>query len=218
MGSRSRRLFVHDRLTKAKYLTDSGAEISVTPPTAHERRNTSKKNLFAANGSHISTYGERQISLDLGLRRNLKWPFTVANVQYPIIGADFLENFGLLIDLKNKRLIDTTTSLSQQGSSDGIKGPTAIYLIDPSHRYANILHQYPNLLKENPAFHDPDHEYHHVIVTKGPPVSARPRRLPPDKLAQARQEFQHMVDLGICRPSKSAWSSPLHLVQKKYGS
>ena len=55
----------------------------------------------------------------------------------------------------------------------------------------------------------------HSIKTKGQPVHARTRRLPPDRLKIARQEFDHMLQLGIIRPSSSDWSSPLHMVPKK---
>ena len=55
----------------------------------------------------------------------------------------------------------------------------------------------------------------HHIETRGPPVAARPRRLTGDKLDIARNEFQHMLDLGIIRPSSSQWASPLHMVPKK---
>ncbi|UYV69908.1 hypothetical protein LAZ67_7001162 [Cordylochernes scorpioides] len=47
---------------------------------------------------------------------------------------------------------------------------------------------------------------------------AKPRRLPTDKLAAAKKEFAFMMEEGICRPSKSPWASPLHLVPKKDGS
>ncbi|XP_055929796.1 uncharacterized protein LOC129960402 [Argiope bruennichi] len=33
-----------------------------------------------------------------------------------------------------------------------------------------------------------------------------------------KKEFQFMMDQGICRPSKSPWSSPLHVVTKSSGS
>ena len=46
---------------------------------------------------------------------------------------------------------------------------------------------------------------------------ARPRRLSPERLKAARQEFEHMLQQGIIRPSASSWASPLHMVPKKSG-
>ena len=58
------------------------------------------------------------------------------------------------------------------------------------------------------------HNVVHHIITKGPPCSSRPRRLQPARLKVAKAEFQHMLDLGIIRPSSSPWASPLHMVPK----
>ena len=57
----------------------------------------------------------------------------------------------------------------------------------------------------------------HVIETQGPPIYAKARRLSPDKLKIAKEQFQIMVEYGICRPSKSPWASPLHMVPRKGG-
>jgi hypothetical protein len=67
--------------------------------------------LYAANAAEIDTYGEVNLELHLNLRRSFKWNFIITNVQSPIIGADFLSHYGLLIDLKNLRLIDTVSEL-----------------------------------------------------------------------------------------------------------
>ena len=45
--------------------------------------------------------------LNFGLPRPLTWKFQVADVTQPIIGADFLLQHKLLVDLDQKHLIDT---------------------------------------------------------------------------------------------------------------
>ena len=55
---------------------------------------------------------------------------------------------------------------------------------------------------------------HHHITTNGPPVSGRTCRPSPERLHIAQEEFTHLLELGIIRPSASCWSSPLHMVPK----
>ncbi|VDD82569.1 unnamed protein product [Mesocestoides corti] len=89
-----------------------GADISLNSPGPFEKRAPNTFMVFsAANGSSISTYGQKSLTLDLGLRRQFRWVFNITTVTHPIVGADFLGHFSLLIDLKNKRLIDTLTNL-----------------------------------------------------------------------------------------------------------
>ncbi|GFV68380.1 retrovirus-related Pol polyprotein from transposon opus [Trichonephila clavipes] len=52
------------------------------------------------------------------------------------------------------------------------------------------------------------------IITTGPPVTARPRRLHPKLYDAVKVEFEFLLAQGIIRPSKSPWSSPLHVVPK----
>ncbi|GFX38603.1 retrovirus-related Pol polyprotein from transposon opus [Trichonephila clavipes] len=51
----------------------------------------------------------------------------------------------------------------------------------------------------------------HHIITTGPPVTARPRRLHPKLYDAVKEEFEFLLAQGIIRPSKSPWSSPLHV-------
>ncbi|GFX57622.1 hypothetical protein TNCV_2676081 [Trichonephila clavipes] len=55
----------------------------------------------------------------------------------------------------------------------------------------------------------------HYIETNSRPVTAKARRLAPDRLRIAKAEFENMITLGHMRPSKSNYASPLHMVPKK---
>ena len=58
------------------------------------------------------------------------------------------------------------------------------------------------------------HSVVHFINTKGNLPFSKPRRLDGQRYPIAKAEFQHMLNLGICRASSSPTSSPLHMVQK----
>ncbi|VUZ40636.1 unnamed protein product [Hymenolepis diminuta] len=111
-GHSSNRLFLQDRYSGTSFLIDFGAEISVIPPTAAHRNSSDHPLILAAaNGSPIKTYSQKSVTLDLGLRRTFRCIFTIADVSKPIIGADFLCHFGLLLGLRRKKLLDPLTSL-----------------------------------------------------------------------------------------------------------
>ena len=157
------------------------------------------------------------VASDLGLRRRFCWNFLVADVKTAIIGADFLSFFGVLVDLQHRRLVDAKTKLHSIGglSATDIYGVTTIGM---SHPYKDLLLQYREItLPSTMRTAVPQREVKHHIVTKGPPVAFKARRLAPDKLDAAKKEFQFMIELGICRPSSSCWASPLHCVPKKNG-
>lgn len=176
----------------------------------------SEQHLTAANRSIIKTYGSKLLNLDLGLRRKFIFPFTLAAVTRPIIGANFLGHFNLLVDIKRRALIDSLTNLFSITSIASSK----IDMISP--RLAIVDDEYGNLLKEYPSltsipnFNIPvKHKVVHHIVTSGHLLVSRPRRLESTRLKMAKMEFDHMQQLGICRPSSSPTCSPLHMVAKK---
>ena len=213
----SRLFFVTDHNTHTRFLVDTGSEVSAIPPSsADRRRSPDKLTLMAVNDTPIRTFGKRSLTLNLGLRRSLPWIFIIADVQQPILGADFLRHFGLLVDMQQRQLMDTHTHLHIQGvlSTDHSPSPS-ICPKDTTNPYLTLLSEFPALTRVCSPDTPVKHDVAHHIETTGPPASARPRRLAPDRLCAAKQEFEHMLQLGIIRPSSSAWSSPLHMVPKK---
>ncbi|BHF80355.1 hypothetical protein SprV_0702348100 [Sparganum proliferum] len=210
----SRLFYISDKSSGLRFLVDTGAEISVIPPPRRHHLKPSQFSLQAANCTTINTYGQRSLTLDIGLRRRFQWVFVQADVKSPIIGADFLTHFGLAVDLKHRKLSDTTTTLFTVGIA--VSEPSvSIQLTVPSSPFADTLKDYPSLTKPCQFTEEVQHTVKHHIITTGQPVYAHPRRLHPEKLRIARNEFEHMMNLGIIRPSSSPWASPLHMVPKK---
>jgi Reverse transcriptase (RNA-dependent DNA polymerase) len=61
------------------------------------------------------------------------------------------------------------------------------------------------------------HGVEHHLVTTGPPITSKFRRLDGVKLAAAKAEFEKMEQDGVIRRSTSPWASPLHMVEKADG-
>ncbi|CAE1140783.1 unnamed protein product [Acanthosepion pharaonis] len=117
VGEVCRLLFVSDRTTGRRFLVDSGAKISLIPATrADKLKGPNKLTLQAVNKSLIQTYGQRCLTLNLGLRRVFTHFFVLADVEKAILGADFLHKFGLLIDVHRRCLTDPKTNTQSPGA------------------------------------------------------------------------------------------------------
>jgi len=219
-GQSTNRLIIFESNSRLKFLIDTGADVSVIPRNlANIIPISSSFYLFAANGTPISAYGTKLLNLNIGLRRIFSWEFIIADVSTPIIGSDFLKNTGLLVDIQRQRLIDPSTSLFSTGNISSNSEPT-LSLINKSvisSEIQNILKNFPEITNRAINAGVVKHNVTHMLETIGTPVSCKTRRLAPDKLKIAKSEFEAMMTLGICRPSSSSWSSPLHLVMKKNG-
>ena len=215
---KSRRLFVIDRKTKTQFLVDTGADLCVFPRSfIRGRRSKSNYELYAANDTVIPTYGFETFIQDLGLGRDYAWRFVIAEVSKPILGADFLDHYAFLVDIRNNRLVDFSTTLSAKGDVAECKENwLGIRAIQEISSWFELLQQYPEIKKPVATFMEPKYSTKHFIhTTAGPPVSEKPRKLAPDRLKQVKQEFQQMAQINLVPPSKSSWSSPLHMVLKK---
>ena len=205
---------VRDDINGVDWLVDGGASVSCIPPTSNERKaGPSATPLSAANNTTIATYGNCHMTLQLGSRK-FTWDFVVADVAAPLIGSDFLSKYHLAADHTLGLLVD----LDDLGTITRAAYPNHSFRVDTVNNvYVSLLEQYPELTHLGFKLDEPKHGVEHHITTEGAPVYARARNLAPEKLAFAKAEFDNMEKLGIVRKSKSAWASPLQIVNKKGG-
>ena len=199
------------------YLVDSGAQVSVFP---HASRQRPRSFLLAADGRQIPAWNTVSLPVTLGGRQFGLHRFIHAAVDQPILGADFFTRTGLLIDLKNRRLLPPSSSPSPSPSPPPPPSlPTVAKLSTPP-EFQKLLSEFPAVTnKDGVRFAgSPAHGVRHHIVTKGPPVFSKARQLDPAKLAAAKEEFAAMEQAGIIRRADGPWASPLHLVPKPDGS
>ena len=98
-------LHVRDEISGKNFLVDSGADVSLIPASTDDYRSGRRgPPLTAANGSPIRSYGVRTLFLHLR-EHKYRWQFIVADVRQHILGADFLRNHGLLVDIKNQCIV-----------------------------------------------------------------------------------------------------------------
>ena len=207
-------LFLTDSLSKTQFLVDTGAEISVLPATGLDTRTKQLgPPLLAANGSHIQTFGSRTLSLHFA-SNVYSWEFTIADVTRPLLGADFLRANSLLVDMKGRKLVDATTfhSTPLTVTTSATTVPHLDAISSSNNPYDQLLAEFPEITTPNFTHQTSKHGIEHFITTTGPPIHAKPRRLPPDKLQAAKAEFDRMEEMGIIRRSSSPWASPLHMV------
>ena len=136
----------------------------------------------------------------------------------PILGADFLAGFDLLVDTKNRQVLQNCSfePLPPSRFSPANSSVASVCKLAPD--VTSLQDEFPAAWNPRTPGKLPEHNVEHVIETEGQTLYARPCHLDQVKLAQAKAEFQKLESAGIIRWSDSPWASPLHMVQKSDGS
>ena len=132
----------------------------------------------------------------------------IADVKRPLLGADFFRRHS-----NGQRLTEINTYLSCPCSTSRVAKTELAPIEQDSNGFRKVLQDFPALLQPTFSPATFKHGVQHHICTTGPPVHSRARRLAPDRLAAAREEFVEMEQMGIIRRSNSPWTSPLHIIE-----
>ncbi|XP_068250187.1 uncharacterized protein [Palaemon carinicauda] len=172
--------YILDVHSGKRFLVDTGATVSTFSPYKDNRGLPSddRASLVAANGSPITCYGTRTLKVWI-MGWDYDWPFLIADVKVPSLGANFLGNQGLRVDVCHKRLVDQDSYRSYHLSSR--PSLPRVCLVTP-HEYSRLLQEFPEVFKPElrqlegvPA----KHGIFPYISTTGPPIHSKFRCLPP---------------------------------------
>ena len=96
-------IYLQDILSNRNFLVDTGASRSVFPH--HSSAAPTGPRLLMADGRPTKAWGSRIIPLQFGNRR-FQFSFLLADVDRPILGADFLADFDLLVDVAKRQVLE----------------------------------------------------------------------------------------------------------------
>ena len=215
-------LFLKDILSDREFLVDSGASVSLF--RGPKSMSSDRVRLLTADGSPMIWSGTKIIPLQFSCGSESKvytWTFQLTPVSVPLLRANFLEHFNLLIDIKGRKVVHAQCPEDVVLYASPTPQPAfrrASFLAAPP-QIQKLLLEYPDVLSSDGfSASKPRHGVrHHLLNNPGPPVYSKPGRLDPDKLSAAKEEFSAMEKAGIIRRSSSPWSSPLHMLKKKDG-
>jgi len=214
---KSRLLFIACKLTKLKFLLDTGSTGSFLPPVHRDKiwksENTS---LVAANGAPIFTYGSKLLNVELGFKQCFKFNFTVADVTVPIIGLDFLKKFQLTIN-------PASNTLSQNATGNAVTLTTGSTNCHSIHHVfqaevQQLISEFPEIMQASHSLKPVKHQVEHYINTgSAAPVAIPVRKMSTKQQAIAKEQITELLNAGVVRPSSSPWAAPIHLVKKTTG-
>ena len=131
-----------------------------------------------------------------------------ADAALPILGLDIHSHYKLFIDCEWKEVVDKQTG-RRLPTTESTCSPSISFTVPPDvHPFVRaLLDKYSSLLVPvqlsdlKPSFSST--VFHRIDTGSYPPVTAKVRRIPVDKLNGVKAEFSELLQVGVTRPSFS---------------
>ncbi|XP_040566734.1 uncharacterized protein [Lepeophtheirus salmonis] len=187
-----------------RFLIDTVSQRSIVPKTSHSSYiDRVPPKLVAAYGAPVETSSLIKLLIKFKPVGRVEWEFVMANIEYGVIGAGFLGNFRLSVNMECRML----------------RRNEVLTTIEERCKFTNKLCTKFATPQSEKEFHsEPRHVVKHEIFTTGSPCYSRTRRITSEKEAIVKADISKLISAGTLQMSKSNWSSSIHLVEKPDGS
>ncbi|KII68714.1 Retrovirus-related Pol polyprotein [Thelohanellus kitauei] len=196
--------------------------------------NKRKTNVLMANGLSCETLGEIDITLEISDLFFTHKFLVSKNLVAPIIlGADFLFNYCSFINFHSDQIViegrkiqlKTDTKIEANSINNYNINNLIESMISTCDLKCSVKNELRNMLiSYEDIFSTEDFDVgkcsgweHEIITGDVHPVKENYRRLPVHKINDLKSIIDKLLEKNIIRPSKSAWSSPVVIVNKKSG-
>ena len=143
--------------------------------------------------------------------------FRKTDLDFSIIGLDFLNAHKLTVDIYNRCLVDKENNLIIPLRAASVHPPKLCCIVPELSEYHQILAKYPNIPHPPHRFERTNHGIEHAIPTNGKIVKCKLRRVSPETQKSIDQQINEWLTDGTISRSDSPYSSCLHVVQRKSG-
>jgi len=181
-------VYITDQLSGVQFLADSGASVSLIPGNVSTE---SSIPLESVNGGKILNFGEKAVDIQFKHSwgtDNFQYDFLVGQVSVPILGADFLDRHQLMVDVAGGRLISMIGGKAYPCQLSFTPSTPSVSAVIPDRVY-HLLGKFSSVLNQSSKMPTTVYGVQHHMITTGPPVCSRFRRLDGEKLADAKRIF-----------------------------
>ena len=143
--------------------------------------------------------------------------FTETDLDFSIIGLEFLDAHKLTVDIYNRCLVDKENNLIIPLRPASVHLRKLCCIVSKLSKFHQILAKYPSILQPPHRFERTNHGIKHAISTNGKIVTCKLRRVSPETQKIIDLQINKWLTDGIISRSDSPYSSCLHVVQRKSG-
>ena len=141
----------------------------------------------------------------------------MTNLNFSVIGIDFLATYKLTVDPFNFCLVDKISSRIIPLKPAFTYPPKLCCILPEQTEFHRIFAKYPNILEPLHRFKRKSHCIEHAIPTNEKIVKSKPRRTLPETQKIIDEQMNQWLREGIISRSDSPYSSCPHAVKKKCG-
>ena len=211
-------LIAYDFINNISFLIDTGSSYSLISTSKHERKiNSGPTVLYSATSNIIQTYGKQTLKINFNSSVDYTWDFIKTDLNFSIIGLDFLNFYKLTVDTYKRCLIDTRNNVVINLNPCYCEPPSVTCVLPKQSQFHDILAKYPNVVTPTSRFERQPVNIQHAIVTNGEIVKSKLRRMSLEMQKVVDEQINEWLRDGIISRSDSPFASCLHVVPKKSG-